>query len=181
MSLKKIFMPGCASMKSEFLCVTTVTFKLIFHCRYYYQYQEDRLCVCTTVINGLLHIAANIQYCAPIWATWTYHVEQMCGNFQGNLGSKRDPASSIDKRVLQGAYLDQLGSRFDLSHELDEVGKRPKGTLSQGETIKADCKCTLTHAILCNPILLRTPLQTKITFCEHLIGRCIDPMTIFAA
>ena len=107
-------------------------------------------------------------------------MERMCGDFQGNLRSKRDPASSIGEHVPQGAYLDQLDSRFDLSHELDEVGKRPKGTLSWGKTIKADCECTLTHAILCNPILLRTPLQTKITFCEHFIRRCINPMTIFA-
>jgi hypothetical protein len=113
------------------------------HClchRYYYQYQEDRLSVCTTVIHGLLHVPANIRYCAPSWATWTFHIERMCGDFQGNLGSKSAPSSNINKRVLYGAILDQLASKFDLSDELSEVGKRPKGALSRNEIIKADCK-----------------------------------------
>ena len=98
------------------------------------------MCVCTTVIHGLLHVTANIRYCAPIWATWTFHVERMCRDFQGNLGSKSAPASSIDKRVLHGAYLNQLDSRFNLNDEMDDVGKRLKGALSRGETVKAGCE-----------------------------------------
>ena len=67
-------------------------------------------------------------------------MECMCGDFQGNLGSKSAPASSINKCVLHGAFLDQLRSRFDLGDELDEVGKKPKDALSHNETIKAGYK-----------------------------------------
>jgi len=70
-------------------------------------------------------------------------MERMCGDFQRNLGSKSAPASNLDKRVLHGAYLGQLESRFDLSEELAEVGKRPKGALSRNETIKHSCGCNL--------------------------------------
>jgi hypothetical protein len=100
----------------------------------------------------------------------------MCGDFQGKLGSKSAPASSIDKRVLHGAYLDQLDSRFNLNDELDEVGKRPKGALSQGETVKAGCEYVL--AVFYGIQLCFS--QMMITFCEHLIRRHIDLMTILA-
>jgi len=70
-------------------------------------------------------------------------MERMCGDLQRNLGSKSAPASNLDKRVLHGAYLGQLESRFDLSEELAEVGKRPKGALSRNETIKHGCGCNL--------------------------------------
>jgi hypothetical protein len=63
----------------------------------------------------------------------------MCGDFQGHLGSKSAPASNINKRVLHGAYLDQLTSRFDLRDELDEVGKKPKDAIFRNETIKTGC------------------------------------------
>ncbi|KIM89532.1 hypothetical protein PILCRDRAFT_2726, partial [Piloderma croceum F 1598] len=118
---------------------------------YYYQYREDRLSVCTTVVHGLLHIPENIRYCAPSWATWTFHIERMCGDFQGHLGSKSAPASNINKHVLHGAYLDQLGNRFDMSNELSEVGKKPKGALSQNETIKGSYE----------DYILRTPHKKK--------------------
>jgi hypothetical protein len=67
-------------------------------------------------------------------------MERMCGDFQRNLGSKSAPSSSINKRVLHGAYLGQLESRFDLSEELAEVGKRPKGILLRNEFIKEGCE-----------------------------------------
>ena len=76
----------------------------------------------------------------------------MCGNFQGKLGSKSAPASSIDKCVLHDAYLNQLDSQFNLNDELDEVGKRPKGALLQGETIKPGCEYVLAW-FLCNLIM----------------------------
>ena len=82
-------------------------------------------------------------------------MERMCGDFQGKLGSKSAPASSIDKRVLHGAYLDQLDSRFNLNDELDEVGKRPKGALLRGETIKPGCEYVLAW-FLCNLIMFFT-------------------------
>jgi hypothetical protein len=67
-------------------------------------------------------------------------MERMCGDFQHNLGSKSAPSSSINKRVLHGAYLGQLESRFDLSEELAEVGRRPKGILLRNEFVKEGCE-----------------------------------------
>jgi hypothetical protein len=67
-------------------------------------------------------------------------MERMCGDFQSHLGSKSEPASSINKRVLHGAYLDQLESRFDLGAELGEVGKKMKGTIMRNEYVKVGCK-----------------------------------------
>ena len=67
-------------------------------------------------------------------------MEWMCGDFQCNVESKSAPSSSIGKQVLHGAYLGQLASRFDLSEELPEVGKRPKGILLRNEFIKEGCE-----------------------------------------
>lgn len=108
--------------------------------RYYYQYQEDRLEVCTTTIHGLLHIPDNIRYFGPVWTSWTFHMERVCGDFQCNLWSKTSPWSNINKRALHMAYLDQLRSRFDLEDELTEIGVRPAGQLARGEKIYEGCE-----------------------------------------
>jgi hypothetical protein len=67
-------------------------------------------------------------------------MERMCGDFQRNLGSKSIPSSNINKRVLHGAYLGQLESRFDFSAELADVGRRPKGILLRNEFVKEGCE-----------------------------------------
>lgn len=80
-------------------------------------------------------------------------MERICGDFQRNLRSKSSPWSNLNKRVLHGAYLDQLESRFDLGEELEQVGCRPPGSLTRGEKVFPDCKysnlinITLIHAI----------------------------------
>jgi hypothetical protein len=101
-----------------------------------------------TIVHGLLHIPKNIHYCTPSWATWKFHIEWMSCDFQGHLGSKSAPASNINTRVLHGAYLDQLSNRFNMSNELSKVGKKPKGVLSQNETIKGGCKCNQPYFVL---------------------------------
>lgn len=70
-------------------------------------------------------------------------MERICGDFQQNLRSKSSPWSNLNKRVLQGAYLDQLGNRFDLDEELAQVGRHPPGSLTRGEKVFDDCKCLL--------------------------------------
>ncbi|KIJ07979.1 hypothetical protein PAXINDRAFT_158259 [Paxillus involutus ATCC 200175] len=42
---------------------------------YYYQYDEARLPACTLPIHGLLHVAANIRFCGPVWTSWTFAME----------------------------------------------------------------------------------------------------------
>lgn len=76
-------------------------------------------------------------------------MERICGDFQRNLRSKSAPWSNLNKRVLQGAYLDQLGSRFDLDDELAQVGYSPSGSLTRGEKLFGDCKllCLLSHLL----------------------------------
>jgi hypothetical protein len=99
------------------------------------------------VVHGLLHVPTNIRYCAPSWATWTFHVERGCGDFQRALRSKSAPATNLDKHVLYAAYLDQLENRFDLGDELSEVGKRPKGVLTRNEKIIEGCKCSFADLV----------------------------------
>jgi hypothetical protein len=70
-------------------------------------------------------------------------MERGCGDFKRNLRSRSAPWSNLDKRVLHSAYLDQLGSRYNLEDELSEVGKRPKGTLLRKEVEKDGCECIL--------------------------------------
>jgi hypothetical protein len=76
--------------------------------RYYYQYREDRLSTCTLPVHGLLHVAAGIRFCSPIWTSWTFSMERYCGILQAALQSQRSPWSNLNGRVLRMAYLSQV-------------------------------------------------------------------------
>ncbi|KII89568.1 hypothetical protein PLICRDRAFT_84231, partial [Plicaturopsis crispa FD-325 SS-3] len=89
--------------------------------RYYYQYREDRLSACPLVIHGLLHVADDIAYCAPSWATWCFGLERMCGFLGSGLKSRSQPWANLRNRVLRRAYLGQLAARYDLADELSAV------------------------------------------------------------
>jgi len=86
--------------------------------KYYYQYKEDRLSVCTLVIHGLLHITNDIHNCRPIWSTWTFWIERFCGMLQRGLHSLSHPWSNLDKHTLHMTYLGQLSARYNLTDEL---------------------------------------------------------------
>ncbi|KIK78487.1 hypothetical protein PAXRUDRAFT_163896 [Paxillus rubicundulus Ve08.2h10] len=56
-------------------------------CKYYYQYEKARLPACTLLIHGLLHVAAKIWFCRPVWTSWTFAMEGCCGQLQSALSS----------------------------------------------------------------------------------------------
>ncbi|KAF9487453.1 hypothetical protein BDN71DRAFT_1367081, partial [Pleurotus eryngii] len=56
----------------------------------------------------LLHVASNIRNCGPVWATWTFFMERMCGVLQMGLRSRVQPWANLNKRLLHMTYLSQL-------------------------------------------------------------------------
>lgn len=108
-------------------------------CRYYYQYREDRLSVCTLTVHGLLHIADDIRFCGPIWTTWTFHMERYCGMLQRGHTSRSHPWSNLNKRILHMAYLTQLSARYDLDDELSTYSGTGSG-VSRSERVYPDCE-----------------------------------------
>ncbi|KAJ7667305.1 hypothetical protein B0H17DRAFT_950463 [Mycena rosella] len=105
---------------------------------YYYQYDEARLSACPLTIHGWLHVADDICFCGPSWATWTFWMERYCGHLQSGLRSKRFPWANLNNRVLHTVYLEQLGARYDLEDELSTYRARNKSTLSRSEKIYED-------------------------------------------
>ncbi|KAJ7621835.1 hypothetical protein B0H17DRAFT_1290387 [Mycena rosella] len=105
--------------------------------RYYYQYREDRLRACPLVVHGLLHVVSDIRFCGPSWTTWTFYMERYCGFLKAGLRSRRFPWANLNNRVLNYAYLEQIGSRYDLTDELEIFGRRSRGP-SQSEKVYAD-------------------------------------------
>ncbi|KAJ7124120.1 hypothetical protein C8R43DRAFT_1147581, partial [Mycena crocata] len=102
--------------------------------RTYYQYKEDRLCACPLVFHGMLHVVPDIRFCGPSWSTWTFYMERYCGFLKAGLRSKRFPWANLNNRILNYAYLEQLGSRYDLADELEIHGLRSRGP-SQSEHV----------------------------------------------
>lgn len=112
--------------------------------RYYYQYREDRLSACPTVIHGLLHVPRNIRDCGPGWTAWTFFIERFCGLLQSTLRSRSQPWGNLNNRLTQLARLNQLAAQYDLAEELDlvdryEVTNRP----TRYEQIFEDCEYLL--------------------------------------
>ncbi|KAF9219821.1 hypothetical protein BS17DRAFT_854111 [Gyrodon lividus] len=90
---------------------------------YYYQYDEERLSTCTLPIHGLLHVAAGIRFCGPVWTSWTFSMEHFCGFLQAGLRSRCFPWSNLNKRILHLSYLSQLKVKFNLRDELEELAQ----------------------------------------------------------
>lgn len=107
--------------------------------RYYYQYTEDRLGVCVLVAHGLVHVVPDVRWCGPSWTTWTFYMERYCGFLKNGLRSKVHPWANLNNRVLNYAYLEQLGVRYDLEDELKVFGQRSSG-LSGSEKTYPHCK-----------------------------------------
>ncbi|KAJ7652366.1 hypothetical protein DFH06DRAFT_1418733 [Mycena polygramma] len=104
--------------------------------RYYYQYREDRLCACPTVIHGLIHTVPGIRYCGPAWATWTFYMEHYCGFLKSRLRSRKFPWANLNNTVLNYAYLEQIGARYDLTDELAIYGRRRSGPSSSEQAFE---------------------------------------------
>ncbi|KAJ7168417.1 hypothetical protein C8R43DRAFT_1085761 [Mycena crocata] len=87
--------------------------------RLYYQYDLNRLPVCTLPIHGLLHIAPSIHIMGPSWCYWAYPMERFCGSLLPAIKSRRYPWASIDRRILELAQLFQIKAIYSLSKTLD--------------------------------------------------------------
>ncbi|KAG2340055.1 hypothetical protein BDR05DRAFT_856809, partial [Suillus weaverae] len=89
--------------------------------RYYYQFKEDRLAVCTLPIHGCLHVAKDLHMCGPAWVHWTFYIKRYCLHLQTCLHSRWHPWSGLSRVVLYTAYLSQLSVKFDLQDELKDL------------------------------------------------------------
>ncbi|KAJ7100775.1 hypothetical protein B0H15DRAFT_919926 [Mycena belliarum] len=111
--------------------------------RLYYQYNLERLPVCTLPIHGLLHIAASIRIMGPSWCYWAYPMERFCGSLLPAIKSRRYPWASIDRRILELAQLFQIKAIYSLSTALD---LRPRRKLEMsGMTLAAYPRCVLVY------------------------------------
>ena len=98
-------------------------------------------------------------------------MERYCGILQANLRSKSQPWANLNNRLIHTAYLEQLGSRYDLEEELSMVSHRVAGELSKYERVYPGCTCLVTvilsatHCGICalDPLSILRP-QRKPTF-----------------
>jgi hypothetical protein len=118
--------------------------------RYYYQYEESRLPVCTVTIHGLLHVASGIRYCGPVWTTWVFYMERFCGAMQSALQSRVKPWSNLSKRNFQVACLAQLSVKFDLEEELSSSAPTitEASGLTRAERVYSNCMSSDVHRLM---------------------------------
>ena len=159
-------------MRSEYILFLHI--QLVSHCivyRYYYQYNEDRLSVCTLTIHGLLHIPQDIRTCGPVWATWMFYMERFCSILQAAIRSRRDPWTNITRRIFHIAILGQLEARYNLDDELFVTGDPISDGPSHYERTYPDCESMIsTNA----PDILTTIKQIHIKSSNHLITQIIS-------
>ncbi|KAL1694099.1 hypothetical protein GGG16DRAFT_47889 [Schizophyllum commune] len=86
--------------------------------RLYYQYQPERVSICTINIHALLHIADSIEAMGPVWTYWAFPMERYCGKLQRMMRSRRFPWSNLDAQVLANAQLDHIKLRYNIDQEL---------------------------------------------------------------
>lgn len=112
--------------------------------RIYYQNNPKCLSTCTLTIHALLHLVKNIQYCEPIWATWTFWMERYCGYLQAGLKSKVAPWANLNNHIIHKAYIEQV----DIYYGLKDPFKMTMKTLTCDERIISDkCEQLLNHSL----------------------------------
>lgn len=97
-------------------------YNLLIYFRLYYQYNLDRLSVCTLTVHALLHVADDILYCGPCWTTWSFYGERFCYSLQNDVGSRSLPFANLSNRLLYYAYLAQITCRYGLDEVLSFPG-----------------------------------------------------------
>ncbi|KZT21252.1 hypothetical protein NEOLEDRAFT_1038886, partial [Neolentinus lepideus HHB14362 ss-1] len=55
-----------------------------------------------------LHIADSIELAGPVWASWAFSMEWYCRWLQPAIKSRWFPWASIDRFVVNTAYLSQV-------------------------------------------------------------------------
>ena len=153
----------------------------LFWCtsRIYYQYNVECLSTCTLTVHGLLHICDNIQFCGPVWTTWTFWMERYCGYLQAGLHSRSHPWANLNNRVLHKAHLNHIDIYYNLEDDLTIASKLKD--LQRGEKVFNDCwfpilsysmlhltKASDQHSILWTPYqksyILSNTLKSKISW-----------------
>jgi hypothetical protein len=88
--------------------------------------------VCPLTIHALLHIAAGIKFCGPVWCYWAFPMERFCGSIQPGIRSRRFPWASIDRYLVEVAQLTQIKTVYNVALELSLTAPAidPQGSFS---------------------------------------------------
>ncbi|KAG8809635.1 hypothetical protein FRC18_004456 [Serendipita sp. 400] len=96
--------------------------------RIYYQYDANRLPVCTLQFHMLLHVADTILDAGPVWVYWVFVMERLCRRLQRSVTSRRHPYASMNTWVIEWEQLKLVKNRFGLSdvfHPNSAMGSNP--------------------------------------------------------
>ncbi|CEL54421.1 hypothetical protein RSOLAG1IB_11667 [Rhizoctonia solani AG-1 IB] len=93
----------------------------------YYQYNEERLRVCTTNVHYLLHIVDSIERMGPVCVYWSYPMERYCSFVGAAVKSRRFPYANIARRLLDVAQLRAAREIYNL-HESITFGQTRAST-----------------------------------------------------
>lgn len=86
--------------------------------RIYYQYNANRLSICTLQIHMLLHVADTILDAGPVWVYWVFVMERLCGRLQRSVTSRRQPFSSMNTWAIEWEQLKIIKNRFGVANVL---------------------------------------------------------------
>jgi hypothetical protein len=97
------------------------------HHRIFYQHNPDRISTCPVTVHSLLHVADGIEAAGPVWAYWSFVMEQYCGFLKRDgMRSRWKPYTGLDNRVCHVAQLNITKIRYCLVDRLALTGS-PKG------------------------------------------------------
>ncbi|KAJ6448811.1 hypothetical protein C8R45DRAFT_850132 [Mycena sanguinolenta] len=101
--------------------------------KYYYQYDPERLSVCTLTLHAMLHIPDDILNAGPMWCYWNYVTERFVGFLVRSSKSRKNPYASFSRRLREIAQNNLIKVKYQLHRELDLSDHREEET--RGHTI----------------------------------------------
>ncbi|QRW02701.1 Transposase family tnp2 [Ceratobasidium sp. AG-Ba] len=82
--------------------------------RLYYQYQPERLPTCPLTIHALLHMVYYIRMTGPLWASWAYVMERICGYFLPAAKNRSQPYIHLDNHVARRAQMHIICHKYNM-------------------------------------------------------------------
>ncbi|KZV97727.1 hypothetical protein EXIGLDRAFT_607721 [Exidia glandulosa HHB12029] len=102
--------------------------------RWFYQYNPERLPMCTSIVHYLLHIADSIEAQGPLWVYWSFVMERHCRILLQGVRSRKHPWASLDNFVLDEAHLQSILSTYNVDRDYLQV------TAPQRQAASFQCK-----------------------------------------
>ena len=101
--------------------------------------------MCPLTVHALLHIAPSMRMTGPVWASWEFPMECVCGTLLPAVKSRRFPYASLSNYATEVAQIKQISLIYNLETIL--ALRLPKAREETAQYADHGCMCPFTYCL----------------------------------